>query len=71
MFWPSRLFEPCHKKTCLMPFTNNKSADQTACISTFVVCCLDIIIPILAKAKISRLQLVAVTDRDDLSLTWP
>ena len=42
-----------------MPYANNKCADQPAhprnLISTFVVRCLDSIIPLLAKSKISRL----------------
>ena len=42
-----------------MPYANNKDADQPAqpahprsLISTFVVCCLDSIIPLLAIAEI-------------------
>ena len=48
-------------KTCLMPYTNNKGADQPAridqpahaysLISTFVVRCLDVIIPALAAGR--------------------
>ena len=42
-----------------MPYANNKGADQPAhtlsLISTFVVRCLDGIMSILAKSKISRL----------------
>ena len=42
-----------------MPYANNKGADQPAhprsLISTFFVRCLDNIIPILAKSKISTL----------------
>ena len=41
------------------PYANNEDADQPAhprsLISTFVVHCLDSIIPILAKSKLSRL----------------
>ena len=46
--------------------------EQQRCslISTFVVCYLDSIIPILAKSKISRLQLVSVAEQAGLSLTW-
>ena len=51
------LYEPHHKKTC-MPNANN-GTDQPAhphsLIRTFVVHCLDSIISILAKSKISRL----------------
>ena len=39
------LYGPGHAKTCLMPYANNKGADQPAhprsLISTFVVLCLD------------------------------
>ena len=42
------IFEPRHEKTCLMPYANNKGADQLAqprrLITTFVVCWLDRII---------------------------
>ena len=51
--------EPCHEKTCLMPYTDNKGTDQHAhprsLISTFGFRCWDSIIPILAKSEISRL----------------
>ena len=57
-----------------MPYANNIGADQPAhsrnLISPFVVCCLDSIIPILAKSKISRLWLVSVAEQASLSLTW-
>ena len=40
--------EACYEKTCLMPYANNKSADQPAhprsLISTFIVRCLHSII---------------------------
>ena len=42
-----------------LPYANNKGADQPAhprsLISSFVVCCLDSIIHILTKSKVSRL----------------
>ena len=51
-------YGPDHAKTCLMPYANNKGADQPAhlcsLISTFVVCCLDSMICILANSKVSR-----------------
>ena len=51
--------EPLHEKTCLIPYANNKGADQPAhqrsLVSAFVGRCLDSIIPILAKSKSSRL----------------
>ena len=44
-FCQSQLFGPGHAKMCLMPYVNNKGADQPAhlcsLISTFVVHCLD------------------------------
>ena len=58
-----KIMEPRHEKTCFMPYTNNKGAAQPAhprsLISTFVVRCLDSIIPILAKSKIPRLELAS------------
>ena len=49
---------PSHAKMCLMPYANNKGADQPAhprsLISTVVVCCLDSMICILALPKVSR-----------------
>ena len=57
-----------------MPYTNHKCADQPAhprsLISAFVVRCLDSIIPLLAIAEISRIQLVAVAEQTGLSLAW-
>ena len=57
-----------------MPYANNRSADQPvhpcSLISTFVVHCLDSITHILAKSKISSLQLVAVAEQASLCLTW-
>ena len=52
------LFGPGHAKMCLMPYGNNKGADQPAhrcsLISTFVVRCLDFMLCILALSKVSR-----------------
>ena len=49
---------PGHAKMCLMPYANNKGADQPAhsrsLISTFVVRCLDSMICILAISEVSR-----------------
>ena len=54
----SKSYWPGHAKTCLMPYANNKSADQSAhprsLISTFVVRCLDSMICIFAISKVSR-----------------
>ena len=67
-------YEPLHEKTCFMPYVNNKGADQSAharsLISAFVVHCLDSTIPILAKSKISRLQLASEAEQASLSPTW-
>ena len=57
------------------PYANNKGAVQHAhphlqsLISAFVVHFLDIIIPVLAKSKISILQLVSVSEQALFSLT--
>ena len=52
----AKTFGSGHAKTCLMPYANYKSADQTAhprsLISTFVVRCLDSMICILAISKV-------------------
>ena len=52
------LYGPGHVKKCLMPYANNKGADQPAhprsLISIFVVRCLDSIICIFAISKSSR-----------------
>ena len=53
-----RICGPGHAKMCLMPYENNKGADQPAhprsLISTFIVRCLDSMICILAISKVSR-----------------
>ena len=53
------LYGPGHAKMCLMPYANNKGADQPAhlrsLISTFAVHCLDSMICILAISKVSRI----------------
>ena len=54
-------------RNLLMLYANNKDTDL---ISAFVVHCLDSIIPVLAKSKISRLWLVSVAELAGLSLTW-
>ena len=52
-------FEPGHEKMCLMPYANNKGADQPAhprsLICAFVVRYLDSIIPLVSISKISKL----------------
>ena len=67
-------YGPGHAKMCLMPYANNKGADQPAhprsLINTFVVHCLDSMICILAISKVSRLYLVSIAEHAGLSLTW-
>ena len=57
---------------CLMPYANNKGADQPAhpcsLISTFVVRCLDSMICILALSKVSRFLLASVAEQASLNL---
>ena len=59
---------------CLMPYANNKGADQPAhprsLISIFVVRCLDRMICILAISKGSRFQLASVAEQAGLNLSW-
>ena len=52
-----------------MPYVNNKGADQPArnLISTFVVHCLDSIIPLVSTSEISSLYLVSVAAQAGLS----
>ena len=56
-----------------VPYGNNNGADQPelphSLISTFVVHCLDSTIPIFAKSKISKLDLVFVSEQAGLSRT--
>ena len=57
-----------------LPYANNKGADQPAhlrsLISTFVIRCLDSIIPVVSICKISSLYLVSIAEQANLSLTW-
>ena len=57
-----------------MPYANNKGAVQPAhpcsLISTFVVHCLDSIIPVVSISKISSLYLASVAAQASLSLPW-
>ena len=59
---------------CLMPYANNKGADQPAhprsLISTFVVCCLDRMICTLAISKVSRFQLASVAEQAGFNVSW-
>ena len=56
-----------------MSYANNSSdqpAHRHSLIGASFVRCLDSIIPILAKSKISRVELVSVDEQAGLSLTW-
>ena len=54
----SPLYGPGNAKMCLMPYANNKGADQPAhlrsLISAFVVRSLDSIISLVSRSEISR-----------------
>ena len=57
-----------------MPYANNKDADQPvhprSLISTFVVRCLDSIIPVVAISEISSHNLASLAAQAGLCLTW-
>ena len=61
--------EPCHEKTCFCHMQTSKAQIRLR-ISTFVVNCLDSIIPIRAIPEISRLWLASVAAQVSLCLTW-
>ena len=58
----------------LLPYANNKAAVQPvhphSLISSFVVRCLDNVIPLLAIAEISRPQLVSSAEQAGLNFNW-
>ena len=58
----------------VLPYANNKGADQPAhprsLINTFIVRCLDSIIPLVSIHKISSLYLASVPAQAGLSLSW-
>ena len=53
-----KAYEPGHANMCLMPYANNKGADQPAhprsLISAFVVRFLDSLISLVSRSKMSR-----------------
>ena len=57
-----------------MPYANNNGADQPAhlriLISTFVVRCLDSIIPLVSISEIQSLYLASVAAQANLCITW-
>ena len=65
---------PGHAKTCLMPYANNKGADQPAhprsLISTIIIRRLDSSTPLVVIFEIWRLQLASVAEQSGLNLTW-
>ena len=66
-------FEPHHEKTGLYYMRTTKgqiSLSEHPLISTFVDRCLNNIVAILAKSKISKLLLASLADQVGLSLTW-
>ena len=67
------VIESRHEKTCLMPYTNNKGADQPAhprsLISTFIVRCLDSIIPVVFVSFKTQLPVASAAKLAELSLT--
>ena len=58
----------------LMPYANNKGADQSANprspISTFVIRCLHGIISLVSISEISSIYLASVAAQSDLCLAW-
>ena len=66
-------YETCHEKTCLCHMQPTKmqiSLHIHSLISTFVIRCLDSIIPIVATSEIPRLLLPSVVQPTGLSVTW-
>ena len=61
-------------RNLFMIYADNKGADQPAhlrrLISTFVVRCLDSIIPLVSLSEISSLYLTSVAAQASLSLIW-
>ena len=59
---------------CLMPYANNKGADQPthprSLVSVFIVRCLDNIIPLVSISEISSLYLASETAHAGLCLPW-
>ena len=58
----------------VLPYANNKGADQPAnprsLISTFVIRCLDSIIPLVSISEIPCLYIASVAAQTGLSLPW-
>ena len=61
------MYEPHHEKTC---FWHNQPAHPGSLISTFVVRCLDSVIPLVSISKISSLYLAPSAAQAGLSLPW-
>ena len=65
-------YDPRNKKTCLWHIRTTKAQNslRIRLISTFVVRCLDSIIPLHAIAEISRPLLLSSAEQAGLCLTW-
>ena len=61
-------------RKCVLAICQQQRCDQPAqlrsLISTFVVHCLDSIIPLVSLSEISSLYLTSVAEQAGLSLTW-
>ena len=63
--------EPRHEKTCLCCMrTTKEQISLRSLISTFVVRCLDSLLPLLAISEISRPKIVSSAEQASLSLNW-
>ena len=82
-FWVSEYFgnlryyfldEPRREKTCLIPYANNKGADQPAhprsLFGVLDVRCLESIVSLDAIAEILTLPVASIVKQRGLSLTW-
>ena len=61
--------EPRHEKT-VYAICEQQRRSSAGVISTVGVCCFNSIIPLLAIAKVSILQLATVDEQTGLSLAW-
>ena len=61
-----KIYEPHHEKTCFVICEQH----PRSLFSTFVVHCLDSIIPLVSISEISSLYLASVAAQTCLSLTW-
>ena len=59
-------YEPCQEKTVFAI----REQQRRSLISTFVVCCLDNMIPLVSISEISRLYIASMTAQASLRLSW-